>query len=152
MDISPGRSTLPLSNFELQPGLGWLAQAHHPLSFPNTGGSSMLYFTRQFYFNVMYIQPSLLLRPKLDGDGVHAVPLVRGRWEALPLEHMAQVAPAVLACDLNALHAHGGVLVPLHGVRDLFIERRPPTPTVELALRTAPKPYENILKNPAMST
>jgi hypothetical protein len=38
----------------------------------------------------------------LDADAVHTVPLVCRCGEALALEHMAQVAAAVGACDLDA--------------------------------------------------
>lgn len=43
------------------------------------------------------------------------------------LEHMPQVATAVLASDLNALHAKGIVLVPLHSVGQVVIKRWPTT-------------------------
>ena len=43
------------------------------------------------------------------------------------LEHMPQVTAAVFAGDLNALHAKGIVLVPLHSVWQVVIERWPTT-------------------------
>lgn len=87
-------------------------------------------------------QASLLFNPslawlKLDADAVHTVALISGCWEALPLEHMAQVAAAVLACDLDTRHAKSAVLVTLNCVGQVVIERWPAATRVELGVRPA---------------
>lgn len=74
---------------------------------------------------------------KLDADTVHTVALISGCWEALPLEHMAQVATAVLASDLNTCHAKGAVLMALNCVGQVVIERWPAATRVELGVRPA---------------
>eukprot|EP00195_Chlamydomonas_chlamydogama_P016381 CAMPEP_0202900532 /NCGR_PEP_ID=MMETSP1392-20130828/11887_1 /ASSEMBLY_ACC=CAM_ASM_000868 /TAXON_ID=225041 /ORGANISM="Chlamydomonas chlamydogama, Strain SAG 11-48b" /LENGTH=56 /DNA_ID=CAMNT_0049586937 /DNA_START=518 /DNA_END=688 /DNA_ORIENTATION=+ len=50
---------------------------------------------------------------------------VGGGGEALALKHMPQVTSAVLARDLDALHAEADVLVAFNGARDLIVEGRP---------------------------
>lgn len=53
------------------------------------------------------------------------------------LEDVSQVASACCACDLNACHAKGIVLVPVDSTRQLVVERWPATATVELRVRPA---------------
>lgn len=47
---------------------------------------------------------NLILGREFETDGVHTVPLIRGRWETLSLEDMAQVTSTIGAHDLDALH------------------------------------------------
>lgn len=63
------------------------------------------------------------------------MPLVRRRVIALPLEHMAQMPPAVGAHDLGAHHAVGAVLVPRHRAGDAVEVGRPAAPGRELVPR-----------------
>lgn len=60
------------------------------------------------------------------------MPLVRGSGEPLALEHMAQVAAAVGAVDLDALHEQAVVLVALDGTGDAVKVGRPAAPAAEL--------------------
>lgn len=52
--------------------------------------------------------------------------------------HVTQVAAAVLADDLDALHAHAAVRDALDGVGQIVVEGWPATPRVELGARAAP--------------
>lgn len=60
---------------------------------------------------------------------------------------MAEVAPAVLAHDLCAGHAHGDVLVALDGVGEVVVERGPPAPGIELGSRPARAPTSASVQN-----
>ena len=68
------------------------------------------------------------LRPvvgdELQGDGVDAVALVRGRAVALALEHVAQVRIAGGAAHLDPVHAQGPVVDVAHGARRPAVPRR----------------------------
>ena len=46
------------------------------------------------------------------------MPLIRRRRISFPLKHMAQMATALRARNLRAIHAEGAVGVSLHGTRN----------------------------------
>ena len=72
------------------------------------------------------------LRLKSEGDRVHAMPRVPRR-QSLPLEDVAQMAPAASTLDLYALAVRVGEST--DGSRNLLVKRRPAATSVELVVR-----------------
>lgn len=60
------------------------------------------------------------------------MPLIRRRRIPLPLEHMAQMAPAITAHNLGALHAERAIRMPRHGPGDAVEIRGPAATRFEL--------------------
>lgn len=77
-------------------------------------------------------QPPLLLLPKSQTNTINTMPLIRRRRIPFPLEHMAQMAPAITAHNLGALHAERAIRMPRHGPRDAVEIRRPAATRFEL--------------------
>lgn len=76
-----------------------------------------------------------VLRAEVQADAVDAVALVGRGGEALALEDVAQVAAAVVADDLDALHEHAVVLEALDGAGDAVEVGGPAAAAVELVRR-----------------
>lgn len=53
------------------------------------------------------------------------MPLIRRRRIPLPLKHMPQMAPAIVAYDLRPFHPERAIRVPLHSARQGVEIRRP---------------------------
>ena len=68
-----------------------------------------------------------------EGDGVHAMPNVFRR-QAFSKEYMSQMSAATGTDDLSP-HTIS-IRHPLHRTRNLVIETGPPTPRIELVIRT----------------
>ena len=71
---------------------------------------------------------------KLQTDGIDTMALISGRWVPLALEDMAQMATAVGAHDLGALHAERAVRVPRHRTGQAVEVRRPSAPGLEFVV------------------
>lgn len=76
-----------------------------------------------------------VLRAEVQADTIDAVALVGRGGEPLALEDVAQVAAAVGAYDLDALHEHAGVLEALDGAGDAVEVGRPAAAALELVRR-----------------
>lgn len=72
---------------------------------------------------------------KLQRHTVDAVPLIRGRRVSLAFEDVAQMATAVRADDLGALHAEAGVRMPRDCAGDAVEVRGPAATGLEFVVR-----------------
>lgn len=69
-----------------------------------SSASKVLGVLSRLFFFFSSVLDNLIGRREFKTDGVHTVSLIRGRWETLSLEDMAQVTSTIGAHDLDALH------------------------------------------------